>query len=120
MYGLPHRIRTDNGEPFAAASLGRLSRLSVWWIRLGILPDLIAPASPQQNGAHERMHRTLKRRAIKPVQRTCASRQKRFDAFRVEYNTERPHEALLQETPATYYTHSPRPYPPTRRSPPIA
>ena len=80
---------------------------------LGIAHQRIHPGQPQENGAHERMHRTMKRRAIKPVQRTCASQQKNFDAFRVEYNTERPHEALLQETPATHYTTSPRQYPST-------
>ena len=70
-YGLPARIRTDNGIPFATSALGRLSQLSVWWIKLGILPELIEPAHPQQNGRHERMHRTLKAEATKPPAQTC-------------------------------------------------
>jgi hypothetical protein len=73
----------------------------------------VRPGQPQENGAHERMHRTMKRRALKPVQRTCVSQRKQFDAFRTEHNTERPHEALHQDTPATHYTTSPRPYPST-------
>ena len=110
-YGLPVAIRTDNGVPFATLAIHGLSYLNVWWMRLGIAHQRIHPASPQENGAHERMHRTLKRGATKPVQRTCASQQKRFDAFRAEYNTERPHEALGMETPASRYATSPRPYP---------
>ena len=74
-------------------------------------PAIHHPGCPQENGAHERMHRTLKRRAVKPVQRTCATQQKQFDAFRLEYNTERPHEALHQETPASHYQSSARSYP---------
>ena len=96
-YRLPHRIRTDNGEPFAAASLGRLSRLSVWWIRLGIYPDLIEPASPYQNGAHERMHRTLKADTTRPPAPNLAAQQQRFARFRRRYNQDRPHEALGQQ-----------------------
>jgi putative transposase len=110
-YGLPTRIRTDNGEPFAAASLGRLSRLSVWWIRLGIYPELIAPASPQQNGAHERMHRTLKAETTRPPARHLCAQQQRFTAFRRRYNCDRPHEALGQRPPARLYTPSTRPLP---------
>jgi putative transposase len=110
-YGLPHRIRTDNGEPFAAASLGRLSRVSVWWIRLGIRPELIAPASPQQNGAHERMHRTLKAETTRPPAATRGGQQHRFRAFQRRYNCERPHEALKQQPPARLYTPSRRPLP---------
>lgn len=110
-YGLPHRIRTDNGEPFAAASLGRLSRLSVWWIRLGITPELIAPASPQQNGAHERMHRTLKAETTRPPATHLGAQQQRFRAFRRRYNLERPHEALRQQPPVRVYTPSTRPVP---------
>ena len=110
-YGLPLAIRTDNGVPFATQAIHGLSYLNVWWMRLGIAHQRIHPGQPQENGAHERMHRTMKRRAIRPVQRTCTSQQKRFDAFCAEYNTERPHEALGQETPATHYTPSPRPYP---------
>lgn len=110
-YGLPIAIRTDNGVPFATQSLHGLSYLNVWWMRLGILHQRIRPASPQENGAHERMHRTLKREAIKPVRATCAAQQRNFDAFRREYNEERPHEALGQVTPASRYRPSRRSYP---------
>jgi putative transposase len=112
-YGLPDRIRTDNGEPFAAASLGRLSRLSVWWIRRGIYPELIAPASPYQNGAHERMHRTLKAETTRPPARNLVGQQARFAAFRRRYNRHRPHEALAQRPPARLYTSSSRAWPQT-------
>jgi transposase InsO family protein len=110
-YGLPARIRSDNGVPFATQALGRLSPLSVWWIRLGILPDLIEPASPQQNGRHERMHRTLKRDTTRPPQPSRRAQQRRFDTWRHEFNTLRPHEALDDATPASHYRASPRPYP---------
>ena len=116
-YGLPAAIRTDNGVPFATQALHGLSYLNVWWMRLGIQHQRIHPGCPQENGAHERMHRTLKRHAVKPVQATCAKQQRQFEAFRLEYNTERPHEALGQETPGSRYTSSPRPYP--RRLPAI-
>ena len=116
-YGLPGIIRTDNGVPFATTALGRLSTLSVWWIRLGILPELIAPASPQQNGRHERMHRTLKAEATRPPSGTLRAQQGRFNRFRQEYNHDRPHEALDQETPAAHYLPSPRELP--RRLPPL-
>jgi putative transposase len=110
-FGLPRAIRTDNGVPFATAAIHGLSFLNVYWMQLGIAHQRIHPASPQENGAHERMHRTLKRQAIKPVRQTCAAQQRNFDAFRREYNDERPHEALGQRTPASQYTSSPRPYP---------
>ena len=110
-YGLPERIRTDNGAPFASSALGRLSTLSVWWIRLGIRPELIEPAHPEQNGRHERMHKTLKAETARPPRRTLAAQQRRFDWFRARYNTERPHEALGQRLPASLYDASPRPYP---------
>jgi putative transposase len=110
-YGLPTRIRTDNGVPFATTSLARLSTLSAWWIRLGVLPELIEPGKPQQNGKHERMHTTLKDESTRPAAATVRSQQRKFDVFRQEYNHERPHEALNQETPASLYTPSPRPYP---------
>ena len=116
-YGLPERIRSDNGVPFATIALGRLSELSVWWVRLGILPDLIQPSSPQQNGRHERMHRTLKAEATRPPEAGARAQQRRFDAFQLEYNTERPHEALEQTTPASWYTPSSRPFP--ERLPPL-
>jgi transposase InsO family protein len=110
-YGLPQRIRSDNGVPFATQALGRLSALAVWWIRLGILPDITEPASPQQNGRHERMHLTLKRECTRPPEGTRSRQQRRFDRWRQEYNTLRPHEALGDATPASRYTPSPRPYP---------
>ena len=110
-YGLPSVIRSDNGEPFAAPSLGRLSRLSVWWIRLGIVPELIQPASPYQNGAHERMHRTLKAETTRPAAADLVHQQHRFGRFRRVYNRERPHEALGQQPPARAYTPSARPLP---------
>lgn len=109
-YGLPAAIRTDNGVPFATQALHGMSYLNVWWMRLGIQHQRIHPGRPQQNGAHERMHRTLKRQAVKPVQPNCTRQQRVFDTFRAEYNTERPHEALDQETPASRYTPSPRAY----------
>ncbi len=112
-YGLPRIIRTDNGVPFATTALGRLSVLSVWWIRLGIYPELIEPAHPEQNGRHERMHRTLKAEATRPPSRNLQAQQTRFNAFRREYNTERPHEALNQETPASAYAPSRRALPAT-------
>ncbi|MGE4067451.1 MAG: IS481 family transposase [Vicinamibacterales bacterium] len=110
-YGLPDLIRTDNGVPFATTALGRLSTLSVWWIRLGILPELIEPASPQQNGRHERMHRTLKAEATRPPSANLQAQQVRFNRFRHEYNEDRPHEALGQETPASLYRPSSREMP---------
>ncbi len=112
-YGLPARIRSDNGQPFASGALGRLSTLSVWWVRLGIRPELIEPAHPEQNGRHERMHRTLKAATARPPEATLQAQQARFDRFRARYNTERPHEALDDATPASCYTPSPRPYPAT-------
>ena len=110
-YGLPSRIRTDNGVPFATVSLARLSSLSAWWVRLGILPELIEPGRPQQNGRHERMHRTLKAEATRPPAAGRRAQQRCFDRFRAEYNHERPHEALGMKTPASLYAPSPRPYP---------
>ena len=110
-YGLPRAIRTDNDVPFATAAMQGLWFLNVYWMQRGIAHQRIHPASPQENGAHERMHRTLKRQAIKPVRQTCAAQQRNFDAFRREYNDARPHEALGQQTPTSHYTTSPRPYP---------
>lgn len=107
-HGLPRTIRTDNGVPFATTALGRLSTLSVWWIRLGIHPQLIEPAHPEQNGSHERMHRTLKHETTRPAKGNLAAQQVRFNSFRTEFNEQRPHEALGQETPATLYRPSPR------------
>lgn len=110
-YGLPERIRTDNGVPFATTSLARLSTLSAWWVRLNVLPELIEPGKPQQNGRHERMHKTLKAETTRPPAATLRSQQRKFDRFRHEYNEERPHESLNQETPTSLYHASPRPYP---------
>jgi putative transposase len=105
-YGLPERIRTDNGAPFATYTLARLSRLSVWWVRLGILPELIEPGKPQQNARHERMHRTLKAHTAQPPAHTLRAQQRRFDQFRQEFNYERPHEGLDMQTPAAVYQRS--------------
>jgi len=110
-YGLPRRIRTDNGVPFATNTLARLSSLSAWWVRLGILPELIEPGKPQQNGRHERMHRTLKDETTRPAAASLAAQQRKFNVFREEFNHERPHEALDQQTPASCYSASPREMP---------
>jgi hypothetical protein len=110
-HGLPRRIRTDNGVPFASATLGRLSRLSAWWIRLGVMPELIEPGKPQQNGKHERMHRTLKKETTQPAAANSRAQQRKFNIFRREYNEERPHEALDMDTPADRYQASPRQMP---------
>jgi transposase InsO family protein len=117
-YGLPEVIRTDNGTPFSSTGLAGLSRLNCWWIRLGIWPERIEPAHPQQNGRHERMHRTLKAYTASPPASTLPAQQKRFNAFQKEYNQERPHEALGMRTPAECYVSSPREYP--KRLPEIA
>lgn len=110
-YGLPEAIRSDNGSPFASTALGRLSGLSVWWLRLGIRPVTIRPSHPEDNGRHERMHRTLKAETTRPPAKDLAPQQKRFMAFQREYNEERPHEALGQKPPARIYRPSTRPYP---------
>jgi transposase InsO family protein len=110
-YGLPSIIRSDNGTPFASTALGRISRLSVWWIRLGIYPELIEPAHPEQNGRHERMHRTLKAEATRPPAANRRAQQRRFNDFQRAYNQERPHEALGQKTPASVYHPSERTFP---------
>lgn len=110
-YGLPERIRSDNGVPFASTARGGLSRLSLWWIKLGILPERIEPGKPQQNGRHERMHLTLKEAATRPPSANMKAQQRRLDSFRAEYNEQRPHEALGQKTPASCYSPSLRPYP---------
>ena len=110
-FGLPKRIRTDNGVPFATNTLARLSQLSAWWVRLGILPEFIEPGKPQQNGRHERMHRTLKAETTRPPAATRRAQQRKFDRFRQEFNFERPHEALDMQTPASRYEASPREMP---------
>ena len=111
-YGLPERIRSDNGQPSASCALGRLSQLSVWWLRLGIRPELIEPASPQQNGRHERMHKHLKAETTRPPAHSRSAQQRRFDVFRRTFNEVRPHEALDQRRPAAIYTPSDRLYVP--------
>lgn len=87
-YGLPRRMRTDNGMPFATTTLGRLSKLSAWWVRLGIVPEFIEPGHPEQNGRHERMHRTLKAETTRPAAGSLAAQQRRFNVFREEFNHE--------------------------------
>lgn len=110
-FGLPAAIRTDNGAPFASArALYGLSRLAVWWVRLGIRIERIRRGHPEQNGRHERMHLTLKQEATKPASPNFLHQQARFDAFREEYNRERPHQALDMAVPADRYHRSPRPY----------
>lgn len=110
-YGLPERIRSDNGTPFGSNGQTGLSALAVWWIKLGIVPERIQRGCPQQNGRHERMHLTLKQETAQPPQPTLRKQQQRFDAFRQEYNQVRPHEALDQTPPAQHYEASPRPFP---------
>lgn len=110
-YGLPEAIRTDNGAPFASVGLGGLSRLAVWFIKLGIKPERIEPGHPEQNGRHERMHRTLKEATASPPQSNIGKQQEVFDRFVEEHNCERPHEALGQKTPASFHRPSPRAYP---------
>ena len=112
-FGLPAAIRTDNGVPFASANaLFGLSRLSVWWLRLGINLQRIKPGNPQQNGRHERMHLTLKQEATKPAAFNCLQQQERFDEFIQVYNQERPHQALNGAYPGQLYTPSARVYQP--------
>ncbi|GIK82846.1 MAG: transposase [Alphaproteobacteria bacterium] len=110
-YGLPLAMRSDNGLPFASPNgLYNLSKLSVWWLRLGIAIERIKPGNPQQNGRHERMHLTLKKETTRPPGRTVLQQQDRFDGFISEFNQERPHEALAMRTPAEFYAPSSRPY----------
>ena len=116
-YGLPRHIRSDNGSPFAGPGVARLSRLSVWWIRLGIVPERIAPGHPEQNGSHEQFHAVLKAETTRPPAPHRRAQQRRFARFCREYNDERPHEALHDQTPASCYTPSPRPLP--ARVPPV-
>jgi transposase InsO family protein len=116
-YGLPRAIRTDNGVPFATTGIHGFSQLNVWWLRLGIQHQRILPGQPQQNGAHERMHKTLKGDAIRPPRATLAAQQRAFNRFRGMYNTERPHQFLRGRTPGSLYRPSTRPY--TGELPPI-
>jgi transposase InsO family protein len=115
--GLPEAIRTDNGAPFVSTGFKGWSALNVWWMQLGIVHQRIPPASPQQNGTHERMHRELKRETTRPPAATRRGQQRRFDAFRDRYNTERPHEALHDDTPRSRWQPSPRVFPEHRLRP---
>lgn len=110
-FGMPEVIHTDNGVPFASVAPGGLSRLSIWFVKLGILPERSRPGSPQDNGRHERMHRTLKQATASPPQSTARLQQKAFDAFAREFNQHRPHQALGDLTPAACYQASSRVYP---------
>lgn len=110
-YGLPLALRTDNGPPFASHGAGGLTRLAAGWLKLGVRLERIDPGQPQQNGRHERMHRTLKQETSRPAASTLAEQQQRFDRFREAYNETRPHEALGQEPPAEHYAPAARPYP---------
>jgi hypothetical protein len=116
-FGLPQRIRSDNGHPFATTAIARLSQLSVWWIELGITPELIEPGKPQQNPRHERMHRDLKRETALSPKANLRAQQRSFHQFRRIYNHERPHEGLNMETPASVYRPSERPF--TERPEPL-
>lgn len=119
-FGLPRAIRSDNGPPFASKAVGGLSELAVWWIQLGIVPERIEPGQPQQNGRHERFHRTLKEQTASPPLATLPDQQRSFDLFRADYNDRRPHEALGQTPPAKHYEPSLRPMPERPRSPEYA
>jgi transposase InsO family protein len=110
-YGMPEAIRTDNGTPFASRALAGLSRLAVWWMKLGILAERIEAGHPEQNGRHERMHRTLKQEVATPPAGNRREQQRAMDKFRQEYNQVRPHEALEMQTPAAVYESSPRKFP---------
>ena len=110
-YGMPWAIRTDNGEPFASTAIAGLSRLAVWWMKLGIVPERIARGHPEENGQHERMHRTLKEETASPPQANRRAQQRAFDRFCQVFNEERPHQALDMRTPSSIYEPSPRPYP---------
>ncbi len=110
-YGLPGVLRSDNGPPFVTAAVHGLSALAVWWIKLGVYPERIAPGHPEQNGRHQRMHRILKQETASPPARTPRARQRAFDRLRWEYNEERPQQGLGLRTPGECYCPSPRPYP---------
>jgi putative transposase len=110
-YGLPQAIRSDNGGPFVTKAIAGLSRLNVWWTKLGIQHARIEPGHPEQNGSHERMHRTLKEETVWPPATTGVAQQARFDVFRSDFNEERPHQALGMETPGSLYVASERELP---------
>ena len=109
--GLPDAIRTDNGAPFASTGIHGVSSLNVWWMQLGIVHQRITPASPQENGQHERMHRELKRETARPAAHTRRAQQRRFERFRQRYNDERPPEGIGDRTPTSLWTPSTRVYP---------
>lgn len=122
-FGLPEAIRTDNGPPFASVAPAGLSRLAIWWMRLGIRHERIEPGCPEQNGSHERFHLTLKQETASPPRTTPAAQQRAFQQFQRVYNDERPHEALAYRTPASLYCASARLFPrrlPELESPPGA
>jgi putative transposase len=110
-FGMPQAIRTDNGPPFASRAIAGLSRLALWWIKLGITPERIEAGHPEQNGRHERMHRTMKQETADPPAANRRAQQRKMDHFREEYNHVRPHEALEMQTPAAIYHPSPRIFP---------
>jgi hypothetical protein len=116
-FGLPAAIRSDNGPPFASVGLGGLSRLDVWWIRLGIRPERIQPGHPEQNERHGRLHRTLKQATAHPPCRTWRVRQRALEQFRQDYHHERPYQAVALQIPAHCYRRSPRAFP--RRLPEV-
>jgi transposase InsO family protein len=110
-HGLPLRMRSDNGVPFATTAIGGLSALSVWWVKLGILPERTEPGHPEQNGRHERMHRTLKAEVASPPKQNWEAQCVALEAWRREFNEQRPHEALGMQTPASCHLQSPRRFP---------
>lgn len=116
-YGLPKAMRSDNGTPFASTGLANLTQLSAYWLRLGIELERIRPAHPEENGRHERMHRTLKFETTRPPRKNLLQQQERFDEFIEEFNHERPHEALDMKRPAQVYKPSPRKLPPVLLEP---
>lgn len=116
-YGLPRTIRTDNGGPFATKAIAGLSRLNIWWMQLGIAHDRIALGHPEQNGSHERMHKTLKQETAFPPAGDMGAQQVKFDRFRSEFDFERPHETLGGQTPGSLYVRSPRELPETLAGP---
>jgi putative transposase len=107
-YGLPEAIRTDNGQPFAGQGIRGLTQLSIWWVKLGIRLERIKAGHPEQNGRHERMHRTLKEETASPAKEDFITQQQSFDAFKRQYNEERPHQALQGKRPADVYQASSR------------
>ncbi len=116
-YGMPLAIRSDNGAPFASRAIAGLSRLAVWWMKLGIVPERIAAGHPEQNGRHERMHRTLAEETVSPPEGNARAQQRAFDRFRQVFNQERPHQALNMRTPSAVYEPSSREYPARVREP---